>query len=329
VFPQVRTVKGSTREAQRELTKMLWERDEGKLGDGRQPLARYLSEEWLPAVSTVSKRGRPLAPTTRTRYRDAVRHVSRHIGTARLCDLRPAHVEKARDALLAGKLKPQTVSDILRVLSQGLSRAEARGLVGKNPAAPGLVHRPTGERARFTVIDPALGSKILAAVTGEDPWDAAAHLALGLGLRREEVLGLCWEDVHDAVHVRRTLTAAEGSIHFGAPKSAAGRRDLPRPAFVARALQRHRMAQAERLLSLGIRGRNSSSIAETASRGSRRRSRRDGDDSPRPEVSPGSRSTGCATGRRRCSWPPASRTRWPCGRWAMPTRASRPAIRTW
>jgi integrase len=248
-----RTVTGTKRDAQRELTKMLRDRDQGTLSDGRQSLERYL-EEWLAGVAAVSKRGRPLAPTTRQRYREACRHVSGVIGTVRLSDLRPSHVEKVRDRLLAeGRLAPQTVSDVLRVLSQALSRAEARGLVGRNPADPSLVHRPTGERATFQVIDAALGSQILATVAGTDPWDAAVHLALGLGLRREEVLGLRWEDVDDAVHVRRTLTAADGAFHFGPPKSAAGRRDLPLPDFVSRALQRHRVAQAERLLALGIR----------------------------------------------------------------------------
>jgi integrase len=248
-----RTVKGSRRSAERELTTMLRDLDSGTLAEGRQPLERYLFEEWLPAVSVVSKRGRALAPTTRQRYRDACRHVSKIIGKVRLDELRPVHVEKARDALIATGLAPQTVSDVLRVLSQALSRAEARGLVGRNPAAPELVHRPVGERGSFTVIDAKLGSKILEAASGSDPWDAAAHLALGLGLRREEVLGLRWEDVDDAVHVRRTLTAADGTFHFGPPKSAAGRRDLPMPDFVARAIHRHRLEQSERLLALGIR----------------------------------------------------------------------------
>jgi integrase len=247
-----RTVTGSKRDAQRELTRLLRERDEGKLADGRQPLATYLEREWLPAVSAVSKRGRPLAPTTRQRYRDSVRHVCSIIGRVKISDLRPAHVERVRDRLLADGLAPQTVSDVLRVLSQALSRAEARGLVGKNPADPQLVHRPAGTPASFAVIDRALGSRLLAAVVGEDPWDAAVHLALGLGLRREEVLGLRWEDVEEAVHVRQTLTAAEGSFHFGPPKSKAGRRDLPLPAFVAAAFQRHRLAQAERLLAIGL-----------------------------------------------------------------------------
>jgi hypothetical protein len=124
-----RTVKGSRRAAERELTTMLRNLDSGTLADGRQPLETYLMTEWLPRVSAVSKRGRALAPTTKQRYRDACRHASAVIGNVRLDELRPTHVEKVRDALLARALAPQTVSDVLRVLSQALSRAEARGLV--------------------------------------------------------------------------------------------------------------------------------------------------------------------------------------------------------
>lgn len=103
------------------------------------------------------------------------------------------------------------------------------------------------------MIDAPLGSGILSAAVGEDPWDAAVHLALGLGLRREEILGLQWSDVDDVVRVRRTLTAANGELHFGPPKSTAGKRDLPMPAFVRDALHRHCVSQAERLLAIGLR----------------------------------------------------------------------------
>lgn len=163
----------------------------------------------------------------------------------------PRAVAVADGKGLGGRERPIVIRAKNRRLA--LSRAEARGLMGRNPAAPELVHRPIGERASFTVIDAKLGSKILEAAAGTDPWGAAVHLALGLGLRREEVLGLRWEDVDDAVHVRRTLTAADGAFHFGPPKSAAGRRDLPMPGFVARAIHRHRLEQSERLLSLRIR----------------------------------------------------------------------------
>ena len=143
-----KTVNGTKRDAERALTAMLRDLDESRLAKGRQPLSQYLSSEWLPAVAKVSKRGRPLAPTTRQRYSDAVRHVSEHIGKVPLADLRPVHIERCRDGLLSHGLSPQTTSDVLRVLAQALSRAEALEYVGRNPAAPDLVHRPTGsERA--------------------------------------------------------------------------------------------------------------------------------------------------------------------------------------
>jgi integrase len=139
------------------------------------------------------------------------------------------------------------------VLSQALARAETKGYVGKNPADARLVNRPAGDKPTFTVIDPALGHRILASVQGRDPWDVAAHLALGLGLRREEVLGLRWSDVTDtSVSITKTLTYASGELHVGSPKSDAGERALSLPSVVARALRRHRASQASRLLAIGI-----------------------------------------------------------------------------
>jgi integrase len=115
--------------------------------------------------------------------------------------------------------------------------------VWSHVASAQLVNRPVGEKPPFDVIGAATAGEILCAVQGSDPWDVAVHLALGLGLRREEVLALRWGDVDDIVHIRRTLTYANGEIHFGPPKSAAGKRDLPFPDFVGRALLRHRAAQ--------------------------------------------------------------------------------------
>jgi integrase len=257
----VRTVNGSKRSAERELTKMLREFDRGTLAEGRQPLRVYLESDWLPSVSGTSKRGRPLAPTTRARYADAVDHISRHIGAVRLDELRSTHVERLRDRLLAeGRLGPQTIADVLRVLAQALSRAEAKTLVGKNWADPRLVNRPVGASGDFVVIDATLAGTILEAVRGYDPWDVAAHLGLGLGLRREEVLGLRWSDVDESVgpdksgvvRVRQTLTYAAGEYHFGPPKSQAGERDIQLPDFVERSLRRHRAAQGKRLLAIGM-----------------------------------------------------------------------------
>jgi integrase len=216
-------------------------------------VAEYLAR-YLVSVTKVSKRGGPLAPTTRRRYADAIARIGAVIGSVKLADLEPDHVEHLRDNLLAAGLAPQTVADVLRVLSQALRRAVAKGWLDRNPADPDLVNRPAGDPAPFTLITPELAESILRAVRGSDPWDVAANLALGITLRREEVLGLRWLDVDlDArtLAVRSTLTYADRELHEGGPKSKAGGRTIELPGFVVEALRRHRAAQGERRLIAG------------------------------------------------------------------------------
>lgn len=251
---ETRTFHGTAREAEQEKTRILRDLDSGRLGEGRQTLTRFLNDEWLPTVATVSKRGRPLAPTTLDRYRGAVGHITRHIGDVRVMDIRVPTIVKLRDGLVSeGTRAAGTNADVIRVLSQALNYAEALGYVGRNPAEARLVNRPVGKKPVFVAIDPERGLALLDAVNGAEPWDVAVHLALGLGLRREEVLGLTWDDVDgDWVHIRHTVTFAAGKPHHGPPKSDAGERDIPIPTFVQRALKRHKAAQAERLLAVGI-----------------------------------------------------------------------------
>jgi integrase len=48
-----RTVRGSKRDAERELTKLLREIDQGLVADpGRVTLTRYLEDRWLPHAAT-------------------------------------------------------------------------------------------------------------------------------------------------------------------------------------------------------------------------------------------------------------------------------------
>jgi integrase len=260
------TVMGTRADAERRRRELLFERDRGTLASpGRKTLEEYLKQEWLPAVSKVSRRGRPLAPTTRRRYEDVVEHVCRMIGQVKMASLRTAHTERLRNELLSekverksGELKsrfsPQTVGEILRVLSQALGKAATRGLISRNWADAALVDRPAGQPEELPLIDEDLAKRILEAVRGQDPWDAAAHLALGLTMRREEVLGLRWADVDlpgGTLTVRHTITYTPREIHEGGPKTEAGRRTIPLPAFVADSLRRHGAKQAERRLQLG------------------------------------------------------------------------------
>jgi integrase len=263
--------RGTAYQADRALSKLVQQAREGEIGTGRQTLAAYLQETWLPSVTKVSKRGRPLAPTTAARYRKAVEYICSAIGRVRLENLQAAHVERLRDRLIEN-LAPQTVGDVLRVLSQALRKAQGKGLVRINWADGSVVDRPSADPRPLAVITPELGRRILQAARNEDPWDAAAYLGLGCTLRREEVLALRWADVdfgEGRLTVSRALTYAENPeveaspdepslrwmwehrLHLGLPKSKAGCRTLDLPGTVAEALLRHKARQSERRQQLG------------------------------------------------------------------------------
>ena len=162
-------------------------------------------------------------------------------------------MERLRDALLADGLAPQTAASVLRVLSQALNAAVAKGHVGCNWADHALVRRPSEPTRDFVVIDATLGAAILKAATDEDPWDVAVHLALGLGLRREESPGCRGPtSTRPSTFVRPALGGLMGHSTSVRPRPRPGDGDLPLPDSVARALARHRKAQTERLFSLGL-----------------------------------------------------------------------------
>jgi len=227
-----RTIQGTRRDAERALTSLQSEVDQGRIAaGGGQRLSTYLTT-WLESTSRTSSRGRPLAPTTKDKYVRAVNRVSSLLGHVPLNRLTPRHVERVRDCLLdEGRLGPNSVADVLGILSQALARAASQGLVVRNVASRALVTRPAAPRKSFRLIDPDLGRTILHAVR-DTPWDAPAHLALGTTMRREEILALQWSDIDledGSIQIIRALTYAEGKLHLGEPKTNAGRRAFAAP----------------------------------------------------------------------------------------------------
>ncbi len=76
-------------------------------------------------------------------------------------------------------------------------------------------------------------------------------IAVSVGLRRGEALGLKWSDVS---FVKNTLTVARSlqpDLTFVAPKTAAGHRTVHMPADLAEALRHHKVEQNERRLAAG------------------------------------------------------------------------------
>src|SRR3712207_2317620 len=79
------------------------------------------------------------------------------------------------------------------------------------------------------------------------------RLALGLGLRRGEVLGLRWQDIdleRGTLRITLNLQFIEGRLVLLHPKTAGSRRMLPLPPSLIAALRRHKTQQLhERLIA--------------------------------------------------------------------------------
>jgi integrase len=148
-------------------------------------------------------------------------------------------------------LSPRTVRISLFVLSRALAQAVKWNLIARNPVD--AVDLPRADRPEVKTFSEAEARALLAAIKG-DAVEPAYLLALLCGLRRGELLALRWEDLDfDAgtLAVHRALERIGKRLEFVEPKSRNGRRVLPLPQPVLKALKAHRSRQSAMRLALG------------------------------------------------------------------------------
>ncbi len=221
-------------------------RDAGTAGAaGRAPTVAEWLGHWLDTIAA-----RKVRPSTLVRYRQLVTNqLVPGIGHHRLDRLQPEHVEKLYGDLLTGGLSPASVLQAHRVLSRALKVAMQRDKVARNVCT--LVDAPTVEREEVRPLSAQDARRVLEAARGRRN-AARWSVALALGLRQGEALGLTWDAVDleaGALTVRQALQRQPGQgLVFVQPKSRAGRRTIALPGPLREALRAHRTAQlAERM----------------------------------------------------------------------------------
>ena len=121
------------------------------------------------------------------------------------------------------------------------------GYVARNVAT--LVDPPKVVHYTVRVLTPSEAARFLAFTTG-NRLEALYRVALSLGLRQGEALGLRWGDIDLDARSLRIAVALQpigGELLLVGPKTAQARRTLPLPATLVAALRRHRARQdAER-----------------------------------------------------------------------------------
>lgn len=227
---------------------------------GKPWTVRTWLKHWVENIAAPS-----VGENTIAGYRVAVnKHLVPGLGAHRLDKLEPEHLERFYKTMQTNGSAPATAHQAHRTIRTALNEAVRRGHLAKNPATLAKAPRLTEEEIEPYNVDEI---RRLLEAAGKGKNSARWAIALALGLRQGEALGLKWSDVDfetGVLRVRRSRlrpTYGHGCgetcgrkagycpqrVRMRADtketKSRAGRRIVGLPAQLVRLLRDHREEQ--------------------------------------------------------------------------------------
>jgi integrase len=221
---------GTDRAAAERLAAKLARESEGRTGATRSlTFGAYLVRDWLPGKK------RQLAATSYAGYeRNALRHIIPALGRIKMRRLTHNQINALYDRLLAPTadrpaLAPKTVYEIHLVIRGALTDAHRHGLVNRNvalEASSPLINAARRPEAKSWNEEEL--RQFLRAATGHRFFPLLWVTAM-TGMRRNEVLGLRWEDVdfkRKRLSLNRGLVAIGYEVHQSRGKTDNARRPI-------------------------------------------------------------------------------------------------------
>ncbi|GAB7049117.1 tyrosine-type recombinase/integrase [Catenuloplanes indicus] len=262
--PDRRHVQATTRPEVHEKVRVLERQREN--GSVRKVGQRWTVEKWLTHwVENIAAES--VSDNTLSGYRVAVRkHLIPGVGAHRLEKLEPENLETLYRQMMRQGSAAGTAHQAHRTIRTALNEAMRRGHLTRNPAALAKPPKLSDEEIEpYTVAD----IRALLAAASDRRNSARWAIALALGLRQSEALGLRWSDV-DLIEGRLTVRRARQRPRwqhgcgntcgrkFGGhcpkrrsareevkeTKSRAGRRSMGLPDELIALLKKHRDEQA-------------------------------------------------------------------------------------
>lgn len=243
------TVHGTMTDARNRRDEMRVDARRGTLArPGAETLAAYLAR-WIEHRQSIGK----VRPKTADVYRGYVRRVvAPRIGSMRIADVRPVHLQRVLDEALAGGLAPRSVVQVHRILHAALRQAVRWQVLAANPEDG--VTPPKTEQPRLRVPSAEEVARLIAATRRE--YRAAVAVAAATGLRRGEVLAMRWDAVKlddggSSLRVEGTLQRTPDGLVVLPPKTERSRRTVPIPPSLVTMLKSLRGDQLERRVKAG------------------------------------------------------------------------------
>ncbi len=247
-------------EAERLVTQLVKDKNDGlRTARDKTTLGVYLTEKWLPLQHSRLRRS-----TFDSYRRNIDLHVIPVLGRVPLQKLTPEDLDGLYAHLLtngrrdgkAGGLSVKTVRLVHLVLHKALADATRKGSVTRNVAA--VCDPPKLSSAKSREIKAWNAEQLRAFL--DQVRDNRAYPALLLaahtGMRRGEILGLRWEDVHidDArLSVRQALISVAYDVQLSDVKTGSARRTIDLDARTLEVLRHWRERQEDERRLLGAR----------------------------------------------------------------------------
>ena len=217
---------------------------------GRLGCARNVGGCWMPARPPEKRLHWSEIAGVAVVARDGRLHLKPIIGTVPLDKLSPMHVQRLMNQKIAEGLKPKTIRYIRGTLRSALNHGVRWGLISRNAAA--LVASPRVEQYEIKPLTPVEARTLLQSLRG-DRLEALYSVALTMGLRQGEALGLRWQEVDlelGYMRISKQLQRIDGRLQLVEPKTSRSRRSLAMPSAIVLGLREHQNRQgAERRLA--------------------------------------------------------------------------------
>ena len=248
-----RTVRKTFSSTSRQEAKLKREAFKAQLGEGLSldcatlTLGAYL-DGWLPGIKR-----RRRAKTFRSYEQNVRLYIVPYLGHIRLRALTRRQVQGMLDEQRAKGLAPTTVTRTRDVLRKALNDAIADLLIKDNvatrvevaPAAQTDIERDDTPEAKVPMLTIAEAHCFVEAADTHR-LGALFIVALVIGARQGEALGLRWSDIDltaRTINIAVQMQRIEGMFHFVQVKSKSGRRTVRVPAVLVPVLEAHRARQ--------------------------------------------------------------------------------------
>lgn len=248
------------REAQAACNELVVAAQRGEyLAPSKQTVADF-ADEWLATIKAT------IRPSTLDKYRRDIRvNVVPYIGAVPLTKLDGPMLNRLWITLGEtgkGPRKPhgersglshKSIENVAMVMHRLLRDAVRWGRLTRNPADMADPPKRSAERKELKVWSSTTLRRFLEATENDELFPLWFFLAT-TGVRRGEALGLRWNDVDFETRrakVIQTVTAIGWEIHYGQPKTNAGRRGLALDPATIDVLKAHRKRMLEQRLLVG------------------------------------------------------------------------------